>query len=196
MRKQGLNSLPQDHPDGKWHGWNVNKGYWATMCRILTSVLYDRQHNTEFGLCSSLCVKPDSLGGCLAAQRAPAAGDPFYPFESLAPDTCTCLENVLRFTLRRRVHVEILLLSRCKGAQHALQWVKKPQDPSWSNLTSSSGIEIWKDPNPTQTFILRLLRSLACFPHLHVNTELETQWGEATANFSWLWATLSGPLQT
>lgn len=43
-----------------------------------------------------------------------------------------------------------------------------------SFLLGSSDIEIWKDLNPTQTSILRLPRSPACSPHLHVNTELKT----------------------
>jgi hypothetical protein len=44
---------------------------------------------------------------------------------------------------------------------------------TWSVLMESSGIEIWKDQNPTQTFIQRLLRSLACSPHLLVNSQWE-----------------------
>ena len=85
----------------------------------------------------------------------------------------------------------ILLPFRCKRTQHALQWVRK-QSPGaflesspWLVLTGSSGTGIWEDLDPTQTFILTLLRSQACCSPWHVNTELKTLWA-VDSDFSWL----------
>ena len=44
----------------------------------------------------------------------------------------------------------------------------------WLVLMASSGTGIWGDLDPTQTFILTLLRSQACSSPWHVNTELKT----------------------
>ena len=62
------------------------------MHKILTHMLYDSTE-AEFGVCCPLCVKSDSLGSHSLAESSKGRR-PILTLESMALDTCTCLENV------------------------------------------------------------------------------------------------------
>lgn len=128
----------------KWHGWDLNQGCWATVCKIRTSMLYDSTP-TKFG------VAAHRAWSHVAWEAVPlqrTSEGPVYPFEFLASDAW--LENIpSNHSEKGRLEAQSswrdFVLSRCEHPACIVMGQETPEvflkSSTWSILMESSAAQ-------------------------------------------------------